>query len=105
MLISKKKHVGRASKNQNDILEQELTNIILSKISLKQLQGDSKRYCQNGTTWKTYSKQLILDSLLHEFPFGEIEKISEVGVVQKVDKKYCKDLVDRLLGYLPKNDS
>ena len=74
----------------------------MSKIALKPLNGDAKRYCQKGHDLeKTYTNHLMLDSLNNNFPFGKIEQISEVGLVQKVDKKYCKDSIDRLIGYLP----
>ena len=106
MLRSKKKHVGRASsKNQSESLEQELTNIILSKMALKPLQGDTKRYRKQGHDLeKTYTKHMMLDSLNNQFPFGKFEQISEVGLVQKVDKSYVKDSIDRLIGYLPTNE-
>ena len=69
MLVSKKKHVARASKNQNNILEQELTNIILRKIYLKTLSGYTKRYCQKGRDLeKTYSSHIMLDFSNNNFP-------------------------------------
>ena len=47
-LVGNKKHVGRASKNQSECLNQELTNIIISKMAFKALDGDTTRYCQKG---------------------------------------------------------
>ena len=106
ILRSKKKHMGRAaSKNQSESLEQELTNIILNKMALKPLQGDSKGYHKQGHDLeKIYTKHMMLDSLNNQFPFGKIEHIPEVGLVQKADTIYVKDSVDRLIGYLPKNE-
>lgn len=46
---------------------------------------------------------MVLDLLNNQFPFGKIEQISEMGLVQKVDKSYVKDSADRLIGYLPTN--
>ena len=43
----------------------------------------------------------MLDSINNNFPFVKIEQISEVELVQKADKKYCKDSIDRFLGCLP----
>ena len=37
----------------------------------------------------------------NNFPFGKIQQISEVGLVQKIGKPYVKYLVDRLIGFLP----
>ena len=44
-------------------------------------------------------------SVGNQFPFGEIEAISEVGLVQKIDKNFVKDSVDRLIGYIPTGES
>ena len=47
---------------------------------------------------------MLSDSTNGIFPFGQIEQISEVGLVEKIDKKYVKDSIDRLVGYVT-NDS
>ena len=105
MLVSKK-NVGRASKNQSDSLEQELTNIVLNKIALKALNGDAKRYFQKGHDLeRTYTEQLTLHSNCGQFSFGKIEQVTEVELVKKLDKKYVKDSVDRLIFYLPKDST
>ena len=52
---------------------------------------------------KTYTQQLIIDCQNSLYPFGDIEQISEVGLGEKVDKKYVKDSIDRLVGYIPKD--
>ena len=71
-------------------------------MALKALDGDAKRYCQKGHDLeKTYTSHLMLDSLNNNFPFGKIEQTSEVGLVQKIDKPYVKDSIDRIIGFLP----
>ena len=47
-LVESKKHAGRASKNHSGCLNQELTNIIISNMALKALDGDAKIFCQKG---------------------------------------------------------
>ena len=71
MLVRKEKHCrGRGVKNQSDYLEQELINVILSKMALKPLKGDVKKYCQRGHDLeKIYSNQLMIHSQHNEFPF------------------------------------
>ena len=54
---------------------------------------------------KTYSDRLMFDSITNKFPFGKIEQIAEVGLVQKVDNAYVKDSVDCLIGYIPTNSN
>ena len=46
----------------------------------------------------------MIDDHLFKFPFGEIEQISEVGLVQKIEKQYAKYSIDRLVGYTPRDD-
>ena len=92
MLAGNKKHTGRENKNQSVCLYQELTNIVMSKIALKALEGDSKRHCQKGYDLeKTYASNLMRDSFIDEFPFGKIKLMAEVDLVQKSYKTHVKD--------------
>ena len=87
-------------------MEEELINAILSKMALKPLKGDAKKYFQRGHDLeKIYYNQLIVNSQNNEFPFGKIEQMSEVGLVQKIDKKHVKYSIDRMIGYIPEGES
>ena len=49
-----------------------------------------------------YASQLMSDK---NFPFGEIDMICEVGLVQKLNSPYVKDSVDRIICYSPFNNN
>ena len=103
VLVTNKKPINiRNGKYQSEDMLQELTNEIVGKIALKPLEGDAKRYCQLGHDLeKTYTQQLIIDCQNSLFSFGDIEQISEVGLVEKVDKNMSKiPLIDWLDTYL-----
>ena len=75
ILVGSNTRVGRGSKNQIEYLNQELTNIIISKMALKSLDGDSKWYFLKGHKLeKTFTSHLMLNSLRNEFPFGKFKR-------------------------------
>lgn len=75
-------------------------------MALKPLQEDQKWYFQKGHDIEgTYTKQLIAGSMSDKFPLREIETISEVGLVQKLDKPYVKYSIDRNDWLLTKRQS
>ena len=70
---------------------------------LKQLDSKSKVYCRTGYKMeKMYANQSMRDT---NIPFGEIEMICEVALVQKLDLLYVKYSVDRIICYKSDNES
>ena len=64
-----------------DSPEQELMNIIIRSMALKQLEGKAKDHCQKGHEMEgVYSKQLLAEP---DFLWGKIDQINQVGLVQK----------------------
>ena len=76
-------------------LEQEMMNIVVRGLSLKPLEGEAKEHCQKGHEMeKHYSKELIN---MDDFPWGTIDEIDSVGLVQKDGVEHVKSSVDRLV--------
>ena len=94
MLVGNKKHVGRTGKNNSDSLEQELTNDVISKMALKPLQGDTKRYYQKRHDLEgTYTNHLMCDSLNNNFPFGKYNRYQRSGQYKKLSSHILKILL------------
>ena len=76
-------------------LEQELMNILVRGLSLKPLEGEAKEHCQKGHEMeKHFSKELLN---MDGFPWGTIDEIASVGLVQKDGVPQVKSSVDRLV--------
>ena len=79
-----------------DSLDQELMNIVIRGMALKQLEGRAKDHCQKGHEMEAvYSQQLLDDD---SFPWGTIDEIVHLGLVQKDGLPYAKGSVDRCIG-------
>ena len=64
MLVRKEKHCGgKGGKTQSSSLDQELRNVMLSKIALNLFKGVATRCCQVGNDLdKIYSNHLMIHS-------------------------------------------
>jgi hypothetical protein len=75
-------------------LQQELINIVVWSLGLKPLEGKAKENCQKGHEMEPIFSQQLLAAA--GCPWGQIEEIDKVGLVQKAGMKHMKESVDRI---------
>ena len=75
-------------------LQQELINIVVRSLGLKPLEGEAKENCQKGHEMEPIFSQQLLAAA--GCPWGQIEEIDKVGLVQKAGMKHMKASVDRI---------
>ena len=82
---------------EKETLEQDSMYTVLGGLGLPNFKNEAKQNCEKGHEMeKVYTKQLM-NLALNDFPYGKLEQITSVGLIQKKGEPQCKCSIDRIL--------